>query len=395
MGQRSVRGIAVLLSLSVASLTVLPAVAEAAAKVRYFLPDHLGSTNVVTNETGAVVEVAEYRPFGELAAHSGTANVPQKFTGQRLDAATGFYFYHARYYDPQLGRFMQPDAIIQHISDPQDLNPYTYCRNNPVTLVDPSGYGWFSKFLRLWVAVAVTILAAAAIVVTGGAAAPGLEGLAALIVGGLKAAAITASAAYFMGAPTYHAIASAQASSSAMAAGGNVLLASAVSLVPGTNGTMSDALPGLLRPQEPVSMDPPFQYQEAPQHIDDPLYFLRELGAPTRACAQANAAILEQMEAIGDPSQAENPPGPGINKAQANGDKPAKKPTRFWDRLRRVKPKSHRGRRKDEEGSIYEWDPSHGGELERYNKRGKHTGVIDPDTGEVIKRDIPGRTTPP
>ena len=63
--------------------------------------------------------------------------VAHKFTGQRLDASTGLYFYHARYYDASLGRFISPDPFVQDPGDPQTLNRYAYVRNNPVNLVDP------------------------------------------------------------------------------------------------------------------------------------------------------------------------------------------------------------------------------------------------------------------
>ncbi len=45
-----------------------------------------------------------------------------------------------------IGRFITADLTVQHPGDPQDLNRYTYCRNNPVNLVDPTGLGWWSDF---------------------------------------------------------------------------------------------------------------------------------------------------------------------------------------------------------------------------------------------------------
>jgi len=51
----------------------------------------------------------------------------------------------ARYYDPAVGRFISPDAIVQDHHDPQSLNRYAYVRNNPVNLIDPTGYSWLSK----------------------------------------------------------------------------------------------------------------------------------------------------------------------------------------------------------------------------------------------------------
>ena len=52
----------------------------------------------------------------------------------------GLYYYNARYYDPVLGRFIQPDAItLADARNPQTLNGYTYTLNNPLKYIDPSG----------------------------------------------------------------------------------------------------------------------------------------------------------------------------------------------------------------------------------------------------------------
>ena len=69
---------------------------------------------------------------------------------------------------------------------------------------------------------------------------------------------------------------------------------------------------------------------------------------------------------------------------------------RFPDSLERVPPKTGRPRFRDRKtGRFYEWDPSHGGELEGYNKRGRHIGVFDPETGERVKDPVEGRKSPP
>jgi RHS repeat-associated protein len=60
------------------------------------------------------------------------------FTGQRLDG-TGLYYYNARYYDPTIGRFISPDTVVQSPANPQTLNRYSYCLNNPLKYTDPSG----------------------------------------------------------------------------------------------------------------------------------------------------------------------------------------------------------------------------------------------------------------
>ena len=56
------------------------------------------------------------------------------------ELARGLYFYHARYYDPTLARFIQPDTLVPDPGDPQSLNRYSYVGNNPVRYTDPSGH---------------------------------------------------------------------------------------------------------------------------------------------------------------------------------------------------------------------------------------------------------------
>jgi RHS repeat-associated protein len=62
------------------------------------------------------------------------------FTGQRRDDVTGLLYYHARYYDPVLGRFLSADTQAPEVSNPQDLNIYSYVHNNPVRYTDPTGH---------------------------------------------------------------------------------------------------------------------------------------------------------------------------------------------------------------------------------------------------------------
>ena len=102
----------------------------------YYHPDHLGSTDLVTNQTGAVVEETTYEPYGEIVDGGESRFL---FTSKELDTNTDMYYYGARYYDPFFSRFTQPDPFIQDIYNPQDLNRYSYVRNNPYKYVDPTG----------------------------------------------------------------------------------------------------------------------------------------------------------------------------------------------------------------------------------------------------------------
>jgi RHS repeat-associated protein len=98
-----------------------------------------GSTSLTTNGAGNIAASIKYFPFGVCRNSQGTLDTDKLFTGQRLDQ-TGLYFYNARYYDATIGRFISPDTYIQNPADPQCLNRYSYCSNNPLKYTDSSGH---------------------------------------------------------------------------------------------------------------------------------------------------------------------------------------------------------------------------------------------------------------
>ncbi len=110
----------------------------------YYHSDHLGSSNVMTDRYGSFVEHYEYNAFGSnkgCTPNPLAFQVSNRYTGQVLDEDTGLYYYNARYYDPELGRFTQADTIVPGAADPQNLNRYSYVNNNPLRYLDPSGHG--------------------------------------------------------------------------------------------------------------------------------------------------------------------------------------------------------------------------------------------------------------
>jgi RHS repeat-associated protein len=157
----------------------------------YIHQDHLTGTSVVSDSNGAPVSSIKYYPFG--ARRNSQGNLPaQQFTGQRLDS-TGLYYYGARYYDPNIGRFISPDTIISQPFNPQSFNRYSYCLNNPLKYIDPTGHWhWpsWSTIVKVVIVVAVVAAATALVVATVGAAAPGLVTVGGLVLGG--GAALTA-----------------------------------------------------------------------------------------------------------------------------------------------------------------------------------------------------------
>jgi RHS repeat-associated protein len=101
----------------------------------YYHTDHLGSTRLVTDESKNIVTNATYEPFGESTISGEESFL---YTGKQKDT-TSLYYYGARYYDPELGRFITRDFLSGEKINPQSLNRYTYCLNNPIKLIDPAG----------------------------------------------------------------------------------------------------------------------------------------------------------------------------------------------------------------------------------------------------------------
>ncbi len=99
----------------------------------YYGTDRLGSTTVMFDGEGSVVWRGDVSPFGELVSSEGSIEERVKFTGKDYDEAAGLYYFNARWYDAELGRFTTEDPARD------GLNWYVYVRNNPLRYVDPTG----------------------------------------------------------------------------------------------------------------------------------------------------------------------------------------------------------------------------------------------------------------
>ena len=101
--------------------------------VYYHHTDHLGTTEVVTDENGTVVWEAGYEAFGSVLNERGDNSFTPSYTGKFFDNASGLYYFNARWYDSELGKFTTQDPIRD------GFNWYAYCSNNPLTFTDPLG----------------------------------------------------------------------------------------------------------------------------------------------------------------------------------------------------------------------------------------------------------------
>src|SRR5215831_6259671 len=117
------------------------------SSTRYFLPDHLNSTNVVTDASGSPIQTLDYYPYGStrISQTTGGFNEQKQYIGQYEDPETNLSYLQARYYDGMKGEFLSEDPVFngdpkqQLLTDPQSLNSYSYANDNPITKSDPSG----------------------------------------------------------------------------------------------------------------------------------------------------------------------------------------------------------------------------------------------------------------
>lgn len=122
-------------------------------KERYQHYDRLGSLVLVTDEEGNATENHAFDAFGQplkgdwqtngglLHAGTGTERLTETgYTGHEHLDDHKLVHMGGRVYDPNLGRFLSVDPLIQSETSTQSQNPYTYVMNNPLSNIDPSGY---------------------------------------------------------------------------------------------------------------------------------------------------------------------------------------------------------------------------------------------------------------
>ncbi|MBM3436957.1 MAG: RHS repeat-associated core domain-containing protein, partial [Bacteroidetes bacterium] len=101
----------------------------------FFHEDDLGSPVKITNAIGNVANEYEYDAFGEILQENETVSQPFRFTGREYDSESDLYYYRARYYNQESGRYLSKDPWGM-VNGP---NTYLYTLSNPVNMVDPSG----------------------------------------------------------------------------------------------------------------------------------------------------------------------------------------------------------------------------------------------------------------
>ena len=115
----------------------------------YYVLNAQGDVVRIVNSSRSVVASYTYDPWGKIISSSGTlADInPLRYRGYYYDTETGFYYLQSRYYDPEIGRFINADSYAS--TDATGLlstNMFAYCENNPAMRIDPTGEVFWDVF---------------------------------------------------------------------------------------------------------------------------------------------------------------------------------------------------------------------------------------------------------
>ena len=119
----------------------------------YYVKNLQGDVTAIVNDEGAVLVQYKYDAWGSCYSYNYASgmteiesyiahNNPFRYRGYYYDGETGFYYLNSRYYDPEIGRFLNGDAYVSTGQGPTGYNMYVYCGNNPVNRVDSNGKMW-------------------------------------------------------------------------------------------------------------------------------------------------------------------------------------------------------------------------------------------------------------
>ncbi|MDT8718752.1 RHS repeat protein, partial [Clostridium sp. 19966] len=109
-------------------------------KLSYYLYNGHGDVVQTVSPAGSVENQYDYDIFGETTLSIENYSDAIKYGGEYYDSETGLYYLRARYYNPYTGRFISEDSYLGEDSNPLSLNLYTFCSNDPIIFIDPSGH---------------------------------------------------------------------------------------------------------------------------------------------------------------------------------------------------------------------------------------------------------------
>jgi len=140
-------------------------------KIYHF--DFRGSTVAITDMTGNITDTFKYDTYGKMISRTGTSSIIFGYNGRDgvVTDKNGLLYMRARYYSPEMKRFINADIVHGEISDSTSLNRYSYVNGNPVSFTDPFGLAkWWQNALKIAAGVAVIATLAVVSVATAGTA---------------------------------------------------------------------------------------------------------------------------------------------------------------------------------------------------------------------------------
>ena len=121
-----------------------------------YVKNLMGDISHITDLDGFIVVEYSYDAYGNItqvegtkASDIGTYN-SLRYRSYMYDEETDYYYLQSRYYNPEIGRFINADGLLGEVGNIQTHNMYAYCANNPVMYTDISGYAWWNPFSWNW-----------------------------------------------------------------------------------------------------------------------------------------------------------------------------------------------------------------------------------------------------
>jgi RHS repeat-associated protein len=112
----------------------------------FYLRNQQGDITTIIDNGGNTVVKYRYDAYGNILGlvDNSTGDIiskmnPYTYRGYRYDSEIGYYYLNSRYYNPEIGRFINADGMLGEMGDIPSTNMYAYCANNPVMYIDPSG----------------------------------------------------------------------------------------------------------------------------------------------------------------------------------------------------------------------------------------------------------------
>ncbi|KAF4571716.1 hypothetical protein EYR40_008236 [Pleurotus pulmonarius] len=150
------------------------------SSVNYFHTDHLGSITAVSDESGDIITQYEYDPYGQVRIIKGADVSRYKFSGK--EKFGDLYYFGARFYDPEIGRFLTIDnyPLSMEGIKPSTFNMYLFSRNDPINFIDLNGnvpwWHWLVDAVLVAVGIACLFIPVVGSIIGGALIGAGVNG---------------------------------------------------------------------------------------------------------------------------------------------------------------------------------------------------------------------------